>query len=142
MPHITSQTQDEERCISPKVMDAKCSNCVSTTHALHKTNKKSAMTHQSSLVTVQSHLRKKRGRGRKTNKQTCASSKRMCQMDIVSFKEITCTERADNKMLRASKLSSIAKITSKKKTSQLWNGFWKNAIRMESQKAQECACSC
>ena len=115
-------------------MDAKCSNCVSTTHALHKTNEKSAMTHQSSLVTVRSHLRKKRGRGRKTNKRKCASGKPFLPMDIASFKEITRMERADNKMLRASKLSSIAKIASKKKTSQLWNGFWKNAIRMESQK--------
>ena len=58
----------------------------------------------------------------------------MRPMDIASFKEITRTERADNEMLRASKLSSIAKIAGKKKTSQLWNGFWKNAIRMESQK--------
>jgi len=131
MPHIISQTQDEERCMSPKVMDAKCSIGVSTTHALHETNEKSAKTHQSSLVTVWSHLCKKRGRGRKTNKPTC---KRMHPMDIASFKEITRMERADNEMLRASKSSSITKIAGKKKTSQLWNGFWKNAIRMESQK--------
>ena len=92
------------------------------------------MTHQLSLVTVWSHLRKKRGRGRKTKKRKCASGKPFRPMDIASFKEIARIERTDNEMLRASKSSSIAKIASKKKTSQLWNGFWKNAIRMESQK--------
>ena len=106
-----------------------------TRNSFHKTQKKYTEKQQYSVVTVRSHLRKKRGKGRKKNKHVSSTpGKHMRTMDIASFREISRIERADNEMLRASIASNITKEACKKKTSQLWNGFWKNAVRMEGRK--------
>ena len=139
MPHVISQSQDDIQlsqepgrlCLKSIEHSLLCSTRAQDTKFGFIDNE-----HSSSLVTVRSHKRNVPGSSKKNKAKNNLGvfKARACNMDVATFREISCLQKSNNDILKAKK---VRKHDRKRRTSDEWNGFWSRAVELERKKRRK-----